>query len=42
MAAAGAPPGAGDPAAIALLAVAGYMEESAADVEAQPAAFWAR
>jgi len=33
---------AGDRAAIALLSVAGYMEQSAADVEAQPEDFWVR
>ena len=33
---------AGDRAAIALLPVAGYMEQSAADVEAQPDDFWVR
>jgi hypothetical protein len=34
--------GGGDQAAIALLSVADYMEESAADVEAQPEEFWVR
>jgi hypothetical protein len=33
---------AGDQAAMALLSVAGYMEQSAADVEAQPGDFWVR
>ena len=33
---------AGDRAAIALLSVAGYMEQSAADVEVQPEGFWVR
>jgi hypothetical protein len=33
---------AGDQAAIALLSVAGYMEQSAADVEALPEDFWVR
>jgi hypothetical protein len=33
---------AGDRAAICLLSVAGYMEPSAADVEAQPEDFWVR
>jgi hypothetical protein len=33
---------AGDRAAIPLLSVAGYMEQSAADVEAQPDDFWVR
>ncbi|GAA3211150.1 phosphotransferase [Dactylosporangium siamense] len=33
---------AGDRAAIALLPVAGYIEASAADIEAQPAGFWTR
>ena len=33
---------AGDRAAISLLSVAGYMEQSAADVEAQPDDFWVR
>jgi hypothetical protein len=33
---------AGDPAVIALLPVAGYLEQAAADVEALPDEFWAR
>jgi hypothetical protein len=33
---------AGDRAAIALLPVAGYIEQSASDVEALPAGFWVR
>ncbi len=33
---------AGDRAAICQLSVAGYMEPSAADVEAQPEDFWVR
>jgi hypothetical protein len=33
---------AGDEAMIAMLPVAGYMEQSAADIEAQPDDFWVR